>query len=103
MRREPIYGSMNDVINPSSSMFELSTCEEVHRQCGRQRGDFHQVARLFAHLAPQLHPLASPADRVDQAPDDRTLDPRPVRDLFEQVRTVLADDVSSGTRFLALP
>ena len=57
-------------------MLELSPHQKIHRECCSQCRDFYQISRFFPNLAPQFHPFARPADRVDEAVDDRPLDAR---------------------------
>ena len=82
-------------------MLKLPTCQEIHRQRCSQRRHFDQVPRFLPHLAPQLHPLAGPADGVDQPAHDRTLDAGPVGNLLDQLRPVAADDIGGGARLTA--
>src|SRR5689334_7821968 len=82
--------------------FKPPAREEIHGERRRQRGHLHQVPRLLADLAPQLHPLAVTADGVDQAADDGTADTGPICDLLNELRRVLVHNIGRGTRFLAL-
>src|SRR3954447_26103225 len=82
--------------------FESTACEKIHRQCSRESRDFHQVPCLLTNFAPQLHPLTVATDRINQSPDDRPPYTRPVGDLFDKLRRVLAHNIGRGTRFLAL-
>src|SRR5919197_5169604 len=82
--------------------FESSAREEIHRERRGQCGDFDQIPGLLAQLAPQLHALAVPADRIDQPADDRPPYAGPERDLLDQLRGIFAHNIGRGARFLAL-
>src|SRR6266699_1340591 len=76
--------------------------EEIHRERRGERGDLDQVPRLLTDLSPKLNPLAVTADGIDQSAHDRPSYTGPVRDLFDEIRRVLAHNIGRGPRFLAL-